>query len=161
MPFNDLGVLERPLDGATSPPADGTGADDIGIVLPEAGYLDAVRELTRRHGVPLVIDETHTICAGPGGCTAAWGLEPDSVVVGKPIGGGVPVAAYGMTDGVAHRLSAADDRATTPTSRVGGTLTGERPGARGGAGRRFDPAARGRLRGADPARRRWTDGVDA
>ena len=61
--------------------------------------------MTRRHGVLLVIDETHTLCAGPGGCTAAWGLEPDFVVVGKPIGGGVPVAAYGMTAEVADRLS--------------------------------------------------------
>ena len=53
----------------------------------------------------LVIDETHTLCAGPGGCTAAWGLEPDLLVVGKPIGGGVPLAAYGMTQAVADRLT--------------------------------------------------------
>ena len=52
----------------------------------------------------LVIDETHTIWAGPGGCTAAWGLDPDIVVIGKPIGGGVPVAAYGVTDEIADRL---------------------------------------------------------
>ena len=53
----------------------------------------------------LVIDETHTLCAGPGGCTAAWGLEPDLLVVGKPIAGGVPLAAYGMTEEVADRLT--------------------------------------------------------
>ena len=76
---------------------------NIGIVLPEDGYLDAVREITRRHGVLLVIDETHTLCAGPGGCTAAWDLDPDFVVVGKAIGGGVPAAAYGMSRGGRRR----------------------------------------------------------
>ena len=80
---------------------------NIGIVLPEEGYLDAVREITRRHDVLLVIDETHTLCAGPGGATRAWGLDPDLLVVGKPIGGGVPVAAYGMTEAVAARIEPA------------------------------------------------------
>ena len=70
---------------------------NIGIVLPQPGYHDAVREITRRHGVLLIIDETHTISAGPGGCTRAWGLDPDIVVIGKPIGGGFPVATYGVT----------------------------------------------------------------
>ena len=77
---------------------------NIGIVLPDEGYLAGVREITRRHGVLLVNDETHTICAGPGGATAAWDLDPDFVVIGKPIGGGIPVAAYGMSAEVAARL---------------------------------------------------------
>ena len=72
-----------------------------GSCCPKPGYLDAVREITRRHGVLLVIDETHTLCAGPGGCTVAWGLDPDLVVVGKPIGGGIPCAAYGLSAEVA------------------------------------------------------------
>ena len=50
---------------------------NVGIVLPEPGYHEALRALTRRHGVLLVIDETHTLCAGPGGYTGAHGLEPD------------------------------------------------------------------------------------
>ena len=79
---------------------------NVGTVMPQPGYLDAVREITRRFGVLLVLDETHTICLGPGGATAAWQLSPDFVVVGKPIGGGVPVAAYGMTEEIGARLSA-------------------------------------------------------
>ena len=97
---------------------------NIGIVLPDEGYLAQVREITRRYGVLLVIDETHTLCAGPGGATRAWGLEPDLLVVGKPIGGGVPVAAYGMTDEVAARLEPAMRGHEIDVAGVGGTLTG-------------------------------------
>ena len=77
---------------------------NIGIVLPEPGYHDALRSLTRDHGSLLVIDETHTICAGPGGYTAAHGLEPDFVTIGKPLAAGVPAAAYGMGEDVADRV---------------------------------------------------------
>src|SRR5207302_8414726 len=68
-----------------------------GIVPPEPEYHDALRALTRRHGTVLILDETHTLCAGPGGCTRAWDLEPDMLVVGKAIAGGLPAAAYGMS----------------------------------------------------------------
>ena len=71
----------------------------------------------------LVIDETHTLCAGPGGCTAAWGLEPDLLVVGKPIAGGVPLAAYGMTEEIADRLTGPMLEHEADVSGVGGTLT--------------------------------------
>jgi glutamate-1-semialdehyde 2,1-aminomutase len=97
---------------------------NIGIVLPEAGYLAGVREITRRYDVLLVNDETHTLCAGPGGATAAWGLEPDLLVVGKPIGGGVPLAAYGMTEEVAARLRTPMLGHEIDVAGVGGTLTG-------------------------------------
>src|SRR5690606_34237017 len=63
---------------------------NIGIVLPEPGFHDALRELTRAHGTWLVLDETHTLCAGPGGAVGTWDLDPDAVVVGKTIGGGDP-----------------------------------------------------------------------
>ena len=97
---------------------------NIGIVLPSDGYSAAVREITRRHGVLLVIDETHTMCAGPGGCTSAWGLEPDLLVVGKAIGGGIPCAAYGMTAEVAGQLSGPMLGHEIDVAGVGGTLTG-------------------------------------
>ncbi|MEZ5248646.1 MAG: aminotransferase class III-fold pyridoxal phosphate-dependent enzyme [Ilumatobacteraceae bacterium] len=71
-----------------------------------------------------MIDETHTICVGPGGATRAWGLEPDFFVIGKTIGGGMPVAAYGMTAEIADRLSVPVKQDTIDTSGVGGTLTG-------------------------------------
>ena len=100
LPFNDVDALDKRLaEGDVACLLMEPALTNIGIVLPEEGYLDAVREITRRHGVLLIIDETHTLCAGPGGCTAAWDLEPDFVVVGKAIGGGVPAAAYGMSRG--------------------------------------------------------------
>ena len=78
MPFNDVDALERELaNGDVAVALFEPALTNVGIVLPEPGYHDAVRELTRRHGTLLIIDETHTICAGPGGYTAAHGLQPD------------------------------------------------------------------------------------
>jgi glutamate-1-semialdehyde 2,1-aminomutase len=97
---------------------------NIGIVLPEPGFHDALRSVTRDTGTLLVVDETHTICAGPGGCTAAWGLEPDLLVIGKTIGGGVPAAAYGLSAEVAEGLHGSLFAEDVDVSGVGGTLTG-------------------------------------
>ena len=97
---------------------------NIGIVLPEPGFLDAVRELCDEHGTLLIIDETHTLSAGPGGCTAAWGLEPDAVTLGKSIGGGVPIGAYGVSAELAERIAAQEDADYEDTGGVGGTLAG-------------------------------------
>jgi glutamate-1-semialdehyde 2,1-aminomutase len=124
VPFNDADALDRRLaerDVACllMEPA----LTNIGIVLPDEGYLDAVRDITRRHGVLLVNDETHTLCAGPGGATAAWGLDPDLLVVGKPIAGGVPLAAYGMTEEVASMLRGPMLGHGIDVAGVGGTLT--------------------------------------
>lgn len=125
VPFNDLDALDRRLaEGDVACLLMEPALTNIGIVLPEDGYLAGVREVTRRHGVLLVNDETHTLCAGPGGATAAWGLEPDLVVVGKPIGGGVPCAAYGMSAQVADRLSGPMLGHEIDVAGVGGTLTG-------------------------------------
>jgi glutamate-1-semialdehyde 2,1-aminomutase len=78
-----------------------------------------LRDATRRAGALLIIDETHTMSAGPGGYTAAHGLEPDLLTVGKALAGGVPVGAYGMSQQVAGMVTAAgvDD-----TGGIGGTL---------------------------------------
>jgi glutamate-1-semialdehyde 2,1-aminomutase len=97
---------------------------NIGIVLPEPGFLDAVRELTRAHGTLLVNDETHTFSAGPGGCTQAWDLAPDAVTIGKAIGGGVPIGAYGLSAELAERVAADPDADLVDTGGVGGTLAG-------------------------------------
>jgi glutamate-1-semialdehyde 2,1-aminomutase len=97
---------------------------NIGIVLPEPGFLDAVRELCDEHGTLLVIDETHTLSAGPGGCTAAWGLRPDAVTLGKSIGGGVPIGAYGVSADLAERIAGQEDADYEDTGGVGGTLAG-------------------------------------
>ncbi|MGA1149290.1 MAG: aminotransferase class III-fold pyridoxal phosphate-dependent enzyme, partial [Ilumatobacteraceae bacterium] len=97
---------------------------NIGIVLPEPGFWKAVRELCDRHGTLLLIDETHTISAGPGGCTRAWNLRPDIVVIGKSIGGGVPSGAYGITQEIADRINQHPDADLIDVGGVGGTLAG-------------------------------------
>jgi len=124
--WNDIDALDAALAGGEiacvlAEPA----MTNIGIVLPEPGYHDALRTLTREHGSLLVIDETHTICAGPGGYTAAHGLEPDFVTIGKPLAAGVPAAAYGMSEEVAG-LVLSESRAleVSDVGGIGGTLSG-------------------------------------
>ena len=125
VPFNDLDALDAELaHGDVAALLMEPALTNIGIVLPQPGYHDAVREITRRHGVLLIIDETHTISAGPGGCTRAWVLEPDIVVIGKPIGGGFPVATYGVTDEIAVALDPALHGHDADVGGVGGTLAG-------------------------------------
>ena len=125
VPFNDVDALEQALaSGDVACVLAEPALTNIGIVLPEPGFHDALRRLTHETGTLLVIDETHTICAGPGGCTRAWDLEPDAVVIGKTIGGGVAAAAYGLTADVADRLTGALFAEDVDVSGVGGTLTG-------------------------------------
>lgn len=125
VPFNDLDALAAALaPGDIACVLAEPALTNIGIVLPEPGFHDAVRTLTRESGTLLVLDETHTICAGPGGCTAADGLEPDLLVVGKAIGGGIPAGAYGLSADVAERLGADLDDASVDVSGIGGTLAG-------------------------------------
>ncbi len=125
VPFNDIDALEAALaTGEIAVVLAEPALTNIGIVLPEPGFHDALRRLTRAHGTLLAIDETHTICVGPGGATRSWGLEPDFFVIGKPIGGGVPVAAYGMTQPIADDLAELLADTGIDVSGVGGTLTG-------------------------------------
>ena len=123
--FNDVDGLDAALaDGDVAAVLFEPALTNVGIVLPEPGYLDAVREITRRTGTLLIIDETHTICAGPGGATGAWGLEPDIVVIGKTIGGGIPSAAYGFSPEVAARLRGSIAVEDSDVGGIGGTLAG-------------------------------------
>ena len=125
MEFNDPGALDRELShGDVAAVLMEPALTNIGIVLPEPGYLDAVRELTRRHGTLLINDETHTFSAGPGGCTGAWGLEPDMVTIGKSIAGGIPAGAYGLSAELAGRILADRTADIEDTGGVGGTLAG-------------------------------------
>ena len=123
--FNDLDGLERELaHGDVAAVLMEPALTNIGIVLPEPGCLDGVRELTRRYGTYLINDETHTFSAGPGGATAAWSLTPDVVTIGKAIGGGVPVGAYGLSAELAGALIGRDDLDLVDMGGVGGTLAG-------------------------------------
>ena len=97
---------------------------NIGIVLPEPGYLDQVRRLCDETGTLLINDETHTFSAGPGGCTRAWGLRPDVITIGKALASGVPIGAYGVTAEVAERILDDPDADLIDQGGVGGTLAG-------------------------------------
>ena len=123
--FNDIAALERELaQGDVACVLAEPVMTNVGIVPPDAGFHKALRELTRKHGTLLIIDETHTICAGPGGFTKAEALEPDMLVFGKPIGGGVPGATYGVTQEVADRIQAKHNLEECDTGGIGGTLAG-------------------------------------
>ncbi|HEY2505102.1 MAG TPA: aspartate aminotransferase family protein [Streptosporangiaceae bacterium] len=123
--FNDITALERELShGDVAAVLMEPALTNIGIVLPEPGYLAAVRALTRQHGSLLINDETHTFSAGPGGCTLAWGLEPDIVTIGKSIGGGIPAGAYGLSAELADRILADKTADIADVGGVGGTLAG-------------------------------------
>jgi glutamate-1-semialdehyde aminotransferase len=97
---------------------------NMGIILPEEGYHQALREITRDTGTLLVIDETHTLSAGPGGCTAAWGLDPDLVTLGKAIGSGVACGALGISGEAVGQMLAQVDADYEDTGGIGGTLAG-------------------------------------
>jgi glutamate-1-semialdehyde 2,1-aminomutase len=123
--FNDVAALESALSSedvgcVLAEPA----MTNVGIVHPQPGYHLALRELTRKHGTLLIIDETHTICAGPGGYTRAENLDPDVIVFGKAIGAGIPGAAYGFSREVADRIVARQELESCDVGGIGGTLAG-------------------------------------
>ena len=123
--FNDTVSLERELvHGDVAAVLMEPALTNIGIVLPEPGYLESVRMLTRAHGTLLINDETHTFSAGPGGCTQAWQLQPDMVTIGKSIAGGIPAGAYGLSAELANRILADTAADIIDTGGVGGTLAG-------------------------------------
>ena len=160
VPFNDVGALERALaDEAVAAVLVEPALTNVGIVLPEPGYHEALRDLTRRTGTLLIIDETHTICAGPGGMTARDALDPDMLVIGKTIGGGIPAGTYGMTTAIADRVrSSLPERADV--GGIGGTLAGyalSTAAIRATLGEVLTDEAFGRM---IPLAERWESGVN-
>jgi glutamate-1-semialdehyde 2,1-aminomutase len=107
VPFNDAEAMERRVERLT---AEGrkpacvimeAAMMNLGVVLPEPGYLEAVRELTRRHGIVLIFDEVKTgLCIAAGGATERFGVKPDMVTLAKALGGGLPSGAIGGTEEV-------------------------------------------------------------
>jgi glutamate-1-semialdehyde 2,1-aminomutase len=123
--FNDISALEKALaPGDVACVLAEPAMTNVGIVHPQPGFHDALRELTRKHNTLLIIDETHTICAGPGGFTRAENLNPDILVFGKAIGGGIPGAAYGFSQEVAGRIAAKHNLEDCDVGGIGGTLAG-------------------------------------
>ena len=93
-------------------------------MLPEPGFLEGLRELCTKYGALLLIDETHTFSAGPGGMTKANGLDPDIVVIGKSIAGGIPIGTYGISQRLADQINAHPEADLVDVGGVGGTLAG-------------------------------------
>jgi glutamate-1-semialdehyde 2,1-aminomutase len=122
--FNDVDALRAALEpGDVAAVLAEPALTNIGIVLPDAGFHDALRRITRDTGTLLIIDETHTMSTGAGGYTAAHGLDPDILTVGKSIAGGVPIGAYGMRRELADAILAAEVD-LEDVGGVGGTLAG-------------------------------------
>jgi glutamate-1-semialdehyde 2,1-aminomutase len=122
--FNDLEGLEKALaPGDVAAVLQEPAMTNIGMVLPQPGFQEALRDLTRRHGTLLINDETHCISTGPGGYTRAHGLDPDMLTLGKPIAGGIPCSVFGFTaeiEAAMRRVSEADPG----YSGMGTTLSG-------------------------------------
>ena len=122
--FNDLEALEAALgSGDIAAVLTEPALTNVGMVLPDPGYLEAMRELCTRHGTLLVFDETHTISSGYGGHTATYGPMPDMFVLGKPVGGGVPCAVYGFSAEVAERMERVRAAGESGHSGIGTTLS--------------------------------------
>ncbi len=123
--FNDLVGMERALEnGDVAAILMEPAMTNVGIVLPKAGYLDAVQKLAKKYGTILIIDETHTISVGPGGMTADLGLKPDFLTIGKAIAGGIPTGTFGMTQAIAESIKSMVELEIIDTGGIGGTLAG-------------------------------------
>ena len=123
--FNDLAAMEAALaKGDVAAILMEPAMTNVGIVLPEDGYLHAVEKLAKKYGALLIIDETHTISVGAGGMTADLGLKPDFLTIGKAIGGGIPTGTFGMTREVAASIAAKVELEIIDTGGIGGTLAG-------------------------------------
>jgi glutamate-1-semialdehyde 2,1-aminomutase len=123
--FNDITGMEKALaHGDVAAILMEPAMTNVGIVLPQAGYLEAVQTLAKKYGTILIIDETHTISVGPGGMTADRGLKPDFLTIGKAIGGGIPTGTFGMTQKIADEIARLVELEIIDTGGIGGTLAG-------------------------------------
>ena len=125
VPFNDLVAVENALKSnefaalLTEP-----ALTNCGMVLPNDGFIKALRALCTKYNTLLILDETHTISTARGGWAKANHVVPDFLVVGKPIAGGLPAAAYGFSAAMAARMKTAKDTAPPGHSGIGTTLSG-------------------------------------
>ncbi len=125
--FNDEAALEAALaPGDVACVLAEPVMTNIGMVLPEAGFLEKLRMLTEKTGTILIFDETHTLSSGPGGYSRAAGIRPDGLVFGKPIAGGIPAAAYGFSTAVAARIRDFLAQRGEGRSGIGTTLSGSK-----------------------------------
>jgi glutamate-1-semialdehyde 2,1-aminomutase len=123
--FNDVAALQEALASrdvacVLAEPV----MTNCGMVLPIAGFHEALRQATQQTGTLLVIDETHCMSSGPGGYSGTFGLEPDAIVLGKPVAGGVPAAVYGFSAAVMERITSYVATRPPGHSGIGTTLSG-------------------------------------
>jgi glutamate-1-semialdehyde 2,1-aminomutase len=158
--FNDVAALDKALEpGDVACVLAEPAMTNVGIVHADPGFHQQLRELTRKYGTLLIIDETHTICAGPGGYTRAEHLDPDVLVFGKPIGGGLPGSAYGFTQAVADAIVARQNLEDCDVGGVGGTLAGNALSLAAMRATLDNVLTQGAFDHTIPLSERWTHGV--
>ena len=160
--FNDLVGMEAALaKGDVAAILMEPAMTNVGIVLPEDGYLYAVEKLAKKYGALLIIDETHTISVGAGGMTADLGLKPDFLTIGKAIGGGIPTGTFGMTREVAASIAAKVELEIIDTGGIGGTLAGNALSLASMRATLTDVLTEENFARMIELGTRWSDGVDA
>jgi glutamate-1-semialdehyde 2,1-aminomutase len=160
--FNDLDGMERALKfGDAAAILMEPAMTNVGIVLPDEGYLLAVGELARKYGAIWIIDETHTISVGHGGMTADLGLNPDILTIGKAIGGGIPTGTFGMTHEIANQISKKTEREVIDTGGIGGTLAGNALSLAAMRATLTEVLTEMNFKKMIALGNRWCDGVDA
>ena len=160
--FNDLSGMEAALKaGDIAAILMEPAMTNVGIVLPEDGYLVAVGELARKYGAVWIIDETHTISVGPGGMTADLGLKPDILTIGKAIGGGIPTGTFGMTHEIAALIAKKTERKVIDTGGIGGTLAGNALSLAAMRATLTEVLTEANFTKMIALGNRWCDGVDA
>jgi glutamate-1-semialdehyde 2,1-aminomutase len=160
--FNDLAAMESALKaGDVAAILMEPAMTNVGIVLPDDGYLAAVGELAKKYGVIWIIDETHTISVGPGGMTAQLALKPDFLTIGKAIGGGIPTGTFGMTHEIADQIAKKTERAVIDTGGIGGTLAGNALSLAAMRATLTEVLTEGNFATMIALGNRWCDGVEA
>jgi glutamate-1-semialdehyde 2,1-aminomutase len=160
--FNDLPAMEEALaKGDVAAILMEPAMTNIGIVLPEPGYLKGVEDLCKKYGTLLIIDETHTISVGAGGMTAQLGLKPDFFTIGKALAAGIPVGTFGMTQAVADAIKARVEIEKIDTGGIGGTLAGNILALAAMRATLTDVLTEANFTKMVALGDRWSDGVDA
>jgi glutamate-1-semialdehyde 2,1-aminomutase len=158
--FNDLDAVQALLaDEQVACVLAEPALTNVGIVLPDEGFHDELRAACDRTGTLLIIDETHTISGGPGGCTAAWALRPDVVTIGKAIAGGIPIGAYGVSAELSARIAGLDEADLVDVGGVGGTLAGNALSLAAARATLCEVLTREAFEGMFGLRERFVDGV--
>jgi glutamate-1-semialdehyde 2,1-aminomutase len=160
--FNDIAGMQRALShGDVAAILMEPAMTNVGIVLPEEGYLEAVGKLAKQFGVIWIIDETHTISVGPGGMTKELGLKPDMLTIGKAIGGGIPTGTFGMTQEVSDAIAKKTEREVIDTGGIGGTLAGNALSLAAMRATLTEVLTEENFKKMIALGNRWCDGVDA